>query len=1094
MNLERILVLLFILFLFRGCSRNQKHNPLFIKVEANYTGINFVNEVNYTEEYNVYTYRSFYNGGGVGIGDFNNDNLTGNMVGNKLYINKGNFKFQDVTDFAKVSCGNSWSTGVSTVDINADGYLDIYVCKSGKPGGENRNNQLFVNNGDLTFTEMSKEYGLAIEGLSTHAAFFDYDHDGDLDCYLLTNSFRSIGGFDLRKDQRLIPDRDGGGNKLLENRNRKFVDVSEEAGIYRSKIGFGLGVTIGDLNGDGWEDIYVSNDFFERDYLYYNNQNGTFKEGLESSMKEISLGSMGADLADINNDGKPELFVSEMLPRGNQRYKTKASFDTWDKQVSNVSNGYHKQFSRNTLQYNLGGGRFSEISRFAGVEATDWSWGALMTDLNNDGNKDVFVANGIYKDLLDQDYVNFMADPTTIRKILKKENAVIKQMIDQMPSEPLSNFAFSNNGNLTFSDSTKSWGLDESSFSSGAAYVDLDNDGDMDLVTNNVNHSCFVYKNQADKRINSNFLKIVIKGNLANSISIGTSVLLFADSKKFAQEINPFRGFQSSVDSRLNFGIGKIKKVDSIQIYWGDNVLSTLYNIKSNQTLYIEEEKCKKVIQPKPNESDVTFTDIELEKKSSFIHQEDDFSDFNNDRLLFKMISSEGPKLSIADVTGDGQVDIFVGGAIAQPGTILFQTDQGLKQSKQSSLEKDWISEDVGVSFFDADQDGDNDLYVCSGGNEYPSNSSALADRLYFNDGKGGFERSISSLPFTKFSNSSCVVPIDFDHDGDFDLFVGTRSLPFQYGLKASSFLLRNNGKGMFEDVANEAAPELIEIGMVTDAQLGDFNGDRVPDLVIVGEYMPITVLLNLNGKLVMDRKINDRFKFTSGWWNKVIAADLDGDGDIDIVAGNQGLNNRFSADETHPVTLWTGDFDNNGKIEHILCSFENDKSYPLVLRNDLVSQIPSLKKKYLRFNDYKDQTIMDVFSSKQLSTATMLSASELRSMIFLNNGNAIFEGQPLPMEAQFAPVYAIEIGDFNHDGFQDLLLGGNLSSVKPELGSNEASCGLFLQGKGNGIFKSIPYLESGMKIEGEIRDIKKFGNNKIIIAKNNGPIHILKY
>lgn len=1095
--LNRLAVLVFIFFVF-GCIAPPKKNTLFEKLEPIHTGINFVNSVTYSEDYNMYTYRSFYNGGGVGVGDFNNDGLqdvylTGNMVSNKLFVNLGDFKFKDITEFAGVSCGNSWSTGVSIVDINADGYLDIYVCKSGRPGGENRNNQLFVNNGNLTFTERSKEYGLDIQGLSTHAAFFDYDHDGDLDCYLLTNSFRSIGGFDLRKDQRLIPDPDSGGNKLYKNINGKFVDVSASAGIYRSQIGFGLGVIIGDFNSDGWEDIYVSNDFFEKDYLYFNNQNGTFTEDLESSMPEISLGSMGADFADINNDGRSDLFVSEMLPATNSRVKSKASFESWDKFESNLKNGYHKQFSRNTLQYNRGKGRFSEIGRLAGVEATDWSWGGLIVDLNNDGFKDIFVANGIYKDLLDQDYINYMADPLTIRKILKREKAVIKKMIDKMPSEPLSNFAFCNRGDLTFADSARNWGLDNPSFSNGVAYSDFDNDGDMDLIVNNVNAPSFVYKNKSDKRPNANFIKLSFRGIMGNRFCLGASATIFSSGSIFKQDINPFRGFQSSVDTRLNFGIGGLDKIDSIEIQWGTGGYSLLKEVGINQTIVIDESQSKKMPAKASKTFKGIFKDVSLSLGLNYIHKENEFSDFNNDRLLFKMISTEGPKAAVADVNGDTVEDFFIGGAVGQPGSIFVHTNQKYFEIKQEAIEKDWISEDTGSIFFDADQDGDNDLFVCSGGNEYPEVSKALSNRLYINI-DGFFYRKEKALPIKEFANSSCAVPIDFDNDGDLDLFVGTRVLPSQYGLKPSSYLMENDGNGNFKDVTELVAPALIGIGMVTDATNVDLNNDNAEDLILVGEYMPITILFGTKTGFEFNSKVNHDLKYSNGWWNKVNASDIDNDGDIDLVLGNQGLNNRYNPSVEQPVSMVVNDFDGNGKIEQIICAFEGGKSYPLVLRNDLLSQIPSLKKQYLKFSDYKNQSLEDIFTVDQLKNSIKHEAYEFSSMILLNHGNLSFEKRFLPIEAQFAPVFAIEISDFNKDGTKDILLGGNFSHAKPEWGSNEASYGLLLLGRGSANFTAISMEESGIAIKGEIRDIKRLGKDKIIVAKNNGLLQIFQY
>ena len=1099
--MKRHLARLLFLGLIYSCTpKAEKQVTLFEDLPAASTGVDFRNDLSFDEAFNVFTYRNYYNGGGVAIGDVNNDGLadlyfTANLGPNKLYLNKGNFNFEEVTEKAGVAGTRAWSTGVAMADVNGDGWLDIYVCNSGDISGDNKQNELFINQGDGTFTEEAEAYGLADQGFSTHAVFFDYDKDGDLDVYLLNNSYQAIGTFNKMQNERIKRD-PVGGDKLFRNDGERFTDVSEAAGIYGSVIGFGLGITIGDINQDTWPDIFISNDFFEKDYLYINNQDGTFTESLETSMRSISAASMGADIADINGDGLLDIFVTDMLPEPQPRLKQVTTFESWDKFQFNKVHGYHYQFSRNMLHVNNGDGTFSEMGRLTNMEATDWSWGALIFDMDNDGLRDLFVANGIYQDITDLDYLNFIDDEQTKAKIISQKGVDYKALIDPIPITPIPNYAFRNLGDLTFENMAVAWGLGEPIHSNGAAYGDLDNDGTLDLVINNVNKPAQIFKNRGKSLYpEKHSIQFQLIGKGKNTQAIGAQIRVKAGGKSFYLEQMPNRGFQSSVDPKLTLGLGILTQLESIEVLWPDGKYTELNNQPADQLLTLKWEDAIALPEGKSffeKPAGTPFAKVE-NTGLNYTHEENAYVDFDRDRLTYYMFSTEGPAFAKADVNGDGTEDVYFGGAKTFSGKLWLGERSGTyRESTQEAFATDALSEDTDAVFFDADGDSDQDLFVTSGGNESGFASLELADRLYLNDGKGNFSKSDQAFLAAVTGSSSVVRVLDINSDGAPDLFVGGRLVPFTYGVPASSQLWINDGNGNFTEQSAALAPELKDFGMVTDAQVLDYDGDGKLDLVAVGDWMAPTFFKNQDNKLVKAEL--PELSSLKGWYRVVEVGDFDGNGLPDLALGNHGLNTRFKANTEHPVSLFLNDFDQNGSIDHVFTRKEGNVQIPYTLKHELERQIPSVKKKYIKNADYNNQSLSDIFPAEVISRSIVQELNHLESGILLNLGKGKFEWKSFPKMAQRSWTFAIQVIDITGDGKQDLLLGGNLTQVKPEAGKYDASYGEVLIGNGDGTFTFSPNRENGLKLEGDIRAFSLLENRRILVVKNSAAAEIWTY
>src|SRR5436309_6367 len=1067
---------------------------------SSYTGVRFENRVTDTREFNVFTYRNFYNGGGVALGDLSGDGrpvlvLTSNQGGPRLYLNLGDFRFRDVTKEAGIAETGRWTTGVTLADVNGDGKLDIYVCHAGLKPGALRANTLYINQGVRDgipfFREMAAQYGIADTGYSTQAAFFDYDGDGDLDLFLIRNSPRPVASIAVKNERN---QRDPlGGHELYRNDHGHFINVSEPAGIYGPEIGFGLGIAIGDVNRDGRPDVYVANDFFERDYLYINKGDGTFDEVLEKAMPVSSYFSMGVDIADIDNDGWPDIYTSDMLPEDDYRLKTTSAFESWELYQAKARAGFDHQLMRNMLQHNNGNGTFSDVAWQAGVARTDWSWAALIADFDLDGNKDIFVANGLAHDVTQQDYMSFLGSNETMVAATRGQRVDFMSLINAMSSTKLPNYAFRNTGNLTFTNVSAAWGIDRPSFSNGAAYGDLDGDGAPDLVVNNVNDEAFIYRNNARTQLPANhYLQVRLEGDSANPFAVGARVTLHTRDRPFRQELEPTRGFQSSVDYTLTFGVGGVDTLQAVTVDWSDGRTSVMSHVGTNQRLTIRESDDHFQPPIRPSAHPPLFKDVTRQIGLDFVHHENDFVDFDREQLIPKLVSTEGPFVTVGDVNGDGLDDFFIGGAKGQPGALFIQQRDGrvVRANPGGGLfEQDAVSEDLGAVFFDADGDGHPDLYVVSGGSEYSALAPALQDRLYLNDGRGRFHKATGSLP-AEDNSGSRVVAADYDGDGDIDLFVGGRVVPWRYGADPRSMVLQNDGHGHFTDVTRRLAPDLEHVGMVTDAVWRDVDGDGRPDLVVVGEWMPITIFHNAGGGRLV-RVTTPGLERSEGWWNRIVAGDFTGHGRVDFIVGNLGLNTRLHTSVSEPVTMYAQDFNGTGPFEQIISVYDQGTSYPIAMRDELLSALPSLKARYPRYKDYANQTLRDIFSPQQLAGAIFKQARTFATTLVRNNGDGSFTLVPLPYEAQLAPVYGILVGDFGRRGTADLLLAGNFDGVQPAIGAMRASYGLLLRGDGRerGDLMPVPARESGFFVPGQARDIQRLRTARgdlYIVARNN--------
>jgi len=1114
----------FLAIIIVGCQQTQtknstkdaiKNSSLFNLRSSESTGIHFKNMLDDNSEINGILYEYLYNGGGLAVADFNGDDLQdiyfiSNLEPNKLYLNKGNLKFNDITKISKVEGKEGFPTGVTVIDINSDGKMDIYICKSGKYSDPNlRRNELYLNLGNdkkgrPVFKETAKKFGLDLPHYSTQAAFLDYDKDGDLDMFLINHGTKTYA--DNLMAQLMSTPAPLQSSRLFQNDNGFFIDVSEKSGIISNGISFGLGVAIGDLNNDQWPDILVGQDFSEKDHMYLNQKDGTFKEVIKEATNHISNSSMGNDISDFNNDGWLDFISVDMMSEHNYDIKTSMSGMNPKRFGELTDLGLHHQYMYNTLQLNNGVMNeenqipvFSDIAQMNEVSSTDWSWGPLLFDMDNDGWKDLFISNGIKRDFVNNDFATYKKEK--FRRFFNaysentKENKqhariLTVELTKEMPPRKKSNFFYQNQKGKGFIKKNTIWVKDYPTSSNGAAYADLDNDGDLDIVINNTDDYAMIYENNASELKTGNYLQIELNGSKNNPNGIGTRVILEQNGTKQIQENYFTRGFQSGASGNLHFGVGDEKVIEKITVLWPDSKISVFENIDVNQTLLIDyklaEDKIYHVKRP-----DFLFKDITVNSNLNYLHEENEFDDYAREGLLPHKMSRMGPALATHDINGDNLDDIYVGGAHGQAGKLFIQKSNGKFQEKRNTpFHLDKNNEDVAALFFDADSDGDMDLYVASGSNEYDEGSNLLKDRLYENRGNGKFQK-IEALPFMGLS-SSRVKAADYDLDGDLDLFVGGRQKPGHYSEPVSSILLQNNskvGKIKFVDVTSEKAGSLINIGMVTDAVWFNADNDKWPDLMIVGEWMSPILLKNNNGKLE-NMTTTSGLADETGWWFSVATGDFDNDGDQDIIAGNLGLNYKYKATKKEPFEIYQKDFDNNGISDIALGYYDLGNLYPLRGRECSSNQIPLIKTKFQDYHTFGEATLADVYGNDNLKEALHYKARNFATCYLENMGDGTFKTKILPQMAQISSVNSISIDDFDKDGNLDLILSGNWYVSEVETPRNDASFGVFLKGNGNGEFKEVSPIKSGLYIKGDVRNSEIInipnGKQALVVAKNN--------